>query len=54
MASRARSSSQERPTGSGATSKLANFSLRFTAGFSEWFDTRDLKEAKALLGELGA
>jgi hypothetical protein len=35
-------------------SKLANGSLRFTAGSTEWFDTRDLKEAKALQEELGA
>jgi hypothetical protein len=34
-------------------SKRANWWLRFTDGFAEGFDTRDLKEAKALLEELG-
>ena len=35
-------------------STLANCWLRFTGGFAEGFDTRDLKEAKALLEELAA
>jgi hypothetical protein len=34
--------------------RLAGFSLRCTAGLPEGFDTRDLKEAKALLGELAS
>jgi hypothetical protein len=34
--------------------KLATFSLRSTARFTEGFDTRDLKEPKALLEELGS
>jgi hypothetical protein len=42
--------------GSGATrakgSKRANCWLRFTGGLREGFDTRDLKEAKAMLEEL--
>ena len=33
-------------------SKRANFSLRVYGWFTEGFDTRDLKEAKALLEEL--
>jgi hypothetical protein len=35
-----------------SSSKLANCWLRSTAWFTEGFDTRDLKEAKALLEEL--
>ena len=35
-----------------ARSKLANCSLRSTAGSPKGFDTLDLKEAKALLEEL--
>jgi hypothetical protein len=43
---------------SGATrarcGKRANFWLRFYGWFTEGFDTRDLKEVKALLEELAA
>jgi hypothetical protein len=35
-------------------SKRANCSLRCTGWFSEGFDTRDLKEAKALLKSFAA
>ena len=38
----------------GKVRKRANCSLRSTAGFTEGFDTRDLKEAKALLDKLAA
>ena len=38
----------------GKVQKRANCWVRFTAGFTEGFDTRDLKEAKSLLEELGA
>jgi hypothetical protein len=34
--------------------RLENFSLRSTVGFTEGFDTPDLKQAKALLDELAA
>ena len=33
-------------------SKSASCLLRFTGGFTEGFDTRDMKEAKVLLNEL--
>jgi hypothetical protein len=32
--------------------RLASFSLGVYGWFTEWFDTRDLKEAKGLLDEL--
>jgi hypothetical protein len=34
--------------------RLASFSLPSTAGLPKGFDTRDLKEAKALLDDLAA
>ena len=54
MASRARSSRQERPTRSlvrPATARTAGSGLRLV---TEGFETRDLKEAKKLLDELHA
>ena len=38
----------------GKDGKRANCMLRLTGGFTEGFDTRDLKEAKALLEELAS
>jgi predicted ATPase len=52
MASRARSSSQERPTRLWCDQRARELLAPVYGWFTEGFDTRDLKEAKALLNEL--
>jgi predicted ATPase len=53
MASRTRSSSVDRLTRVGCDQQARELLAPVYGWFTEGFDTRDLKEAKALLEELG-